>query len=113
MIGDKEIGAAIMSLRRTQDLTQADLLDCVRAMGISWTRVTLSRIESGLRSLKAFEVPALAQALGVGVADLFAGQSDREAVLAARLADASRAAIAARAAEVAIAKELSALRSAR
>jgi transcriptional regulator with XRE-family HTH domain len=62
---DRAIGVRIAETRQQKDLRQEDFLTLLEARGVSWTRTTLSRIESGQRSLKATELFAVADALGM------------------------------------------------
>ncbi|MCV7300863.1 helix-turn-helix transcriptional regulator [Mycobacterium barrassiae] len=62
---DRAIGVRIAEARQQKDLRQEDFLTSLEARGVSWTRTTLSRIESGQRALKATELFAVADALGM------------------------------------------------
>lgn len=62
---DLAVGERIAEVRRQKDLRQDDFLELLAARGVAWTRSTLSRIESGLRALKATELFVVADVLGI------------------------------------------------
>ena len=62
---DRAVGDRIAETRRQKALRQEDFLEKLAVRGVSWTRTTLSRIESGQRALKAIELFTVADALGI------------------------------------------------
>jgi transcriptional regulator with XRE-family HTH domain len=66
MDADAEVGKRVAELRRQKDLRQEDFLELLEGLGVSWTQATLSRVEGGKRALKATELFAVADALGIG-----------------------------------------------
>lgn len=72
---DEAVGQRVADLRRQKELRQEDFLALLEARGVAWTQTTLSRVEGGKRALKATELFAVADALGVDVAQLNPGGS--------------------------------------
>ncbi len=67
---DAAVGDRIAETRRQKALRQEDFLELLEARGLSWTRTTLSRIESGQRALKAVELFVVADVLGISADEL-------------------------------------------
>lgn len=65
------IGPQLQKTRLGQGLTQDQLSAKCQLLGFDVTRGTLAKIESGVRSVSDHEVPFLAKALGVPIAELF------------------------------------------
>jgi transcriptional regulator with XRE-family HTH domain len=62
---DSAVGQRLADLRKQKELRQEDFLALLEARGVGWTQTTLSRVEGGKRALKATELFAVADALGV------------------------------------------------
>lgn len=75
-VTDLAFGRAVEYARDAAHLGQQDLADRLRSRGLSWSRVTVSKVETGNRTVKATELPFLADALGTEVQDLFATAED-------------------------------------
>jgi transcriptional regulator with XRE-family HTH domain len=84
---DEEIGRAILAGRQKAGILQEELSERLAKMGLNWSRVTISKVERGERSVRATEIPAVAQALDMEVSDLF---TPWESGLELRLKDAIR-----------------------
>lgn len=65
------IGKQISRLRNQLGLSQDQLSAKCQRVGLDISRGTLAKIEAGIRCVSDQEALLLAQALGVGVADLF------------------------------------------
>ena len=65
------IGKQVSRLRNGLDLSQEDLSARCQRQGLDISRGTLAKIEAGIRCVSDQEALLLAQALGVGVSDLF------------------------------------------
>jgi transcriptional regulator with XRE-family HTH domain len=84
---DEEIGRAILAGRQKAGILQEELSERLAKLGLNWSRVTISKVERGERSVRATEIPAVAQALDMEVTDLF---TPWESGLELRLKDAIR-----------------------
>jgi transcriptional regulator with XRE-family HTH domain len=84
---DEEIGRAVLAGRQKAGILQEELSERLAKMGLNWSRVTISKVERGERSVRATEIPAVAQALDMEVSDLF---TPWESGLELRLKDAIR-----------------------
>lgn len=60
-----QIGRTVARRREYLDMTQDGLARLLRATGLSWTAVTVAKVESGQREIKAGELVALGLALGL------------------------------------------------
>lgn len=65
------IGKEISRLRNGLNISQEQLSAKCQRVGLDISRGTLAKIEAGVRCVSDKEALQLAQALGVGVADLF------------------------------------------
>jgi transcriptional regulator with XRE-family HTH domain len=65
------IGKEVGRLRNQLDLSQDQLSAKCQRVGLDISRGTLAKIEAGVRCVSDQEALLLAQALGVGVANLF------------------------------------------
>ena len=65
------IGKQVARLRNQLGLSQDQLSAKCQRVGLDISRGTLAKIEAGVRCISDQEAYLLAQALGVGVADLF------------------------------------------
>lgn len=65
------IGKEISRLRNGLNISQEQLSAKCQRVGLDISRGTLAKIEAGVRCVSDQEALLLAQALGVGVADLF------------------------------------------
>ena len=74
-VTDEVLGLIVKTLREDQDMTQRDV-----AQQMGWIIATVSRVEGGQRSLKASELPALADVLGVRIQDLYRTQIVRKSI---------------------------------
>lgn len=75
-ISDADLGRAIEAARIVAQIGQQELSDRLRARGLNWSRVTLSKVETGNRTVKAAELPTLLDALGAELGDLFENAGD-------------------------------------
>lgn len=75
-VTDFAFGRAVEYARDAAHLGQQDLAERLRARGLNWSRVTVSKVETGNRTVKASELPILADALGTEVHDLFSTAED-------------------------------------
>lgn len=64
------LGPVICELRKKQDLSQAQLAARLNVLGWDLSRVTLAKIESQLRCIADYEIPAIASALGAEPTEL-------------------------------------------
>ncbi|MCA1007414.1 helix-turn-helix domain-containing protein [Rhodococcus hoagii] len=95
---DEEVGQRLADLRKRRGFRQEDFVRALKARGLDWAQGTLSRTESGKRPLRFSEAVPIADALGVGPADLWPGQgglggSIRSAMLRLDEAEASLAGV--------------------
>lgn len=65
------IGPNVRKIRDQQDLTQDELAARCNICGWDISRGTLAKIEAKVRKVSDYEALTLAQALNVGIADLF------------------------------------------
>jgi transcriptional regulator with XRE-family HTH domain len=65
------IGAQVRRLRNQRDFTQEQLAARLQVLGLEISRAGLSKIEAGLRCVADAELPFIAEALNVGIGDLF------------------------------------------
>jgi len=65
------IGKQVGKLRNGLDLSQEQLSAKCQRVGLDISRGTLAKIEAGIRGVLDQEALLLAQALGVGISDLF------------------------------------------
>ena len=68
---DKELGVLIKAVRESLGMTQTQVAGLMPA----WHFTTVAKVEKGLRSLKATEIPSLATALGLEPAELLDPQT--------------------------------------
>ncbi len=66
------IGDNLRAIRNEKHLTQHDIAVKLQLMGLEFDRITVSRIENGLRFVPDYEVKLLADALDVSFNELFA-----------------------------------------
>jgi transcriptional regulator with XRE-family HTH domain len=65
------IAERVAAIRRYRGMTQEQLAEAMRALGISWQRITLAKLESGKRSyLTVDELLALCVVLEISPVDL-------------------------------------------
>ena len=64
------IGRNVARRRDTMGLTQDGLARLLRATGVQWTGVTVAKVETGTREIRAGELVALGMALGLRPAEL-------------------------------------------
>ena len=72
------IGAAVRKLRVERGLTQDQLAAKLQLLGLEISRAGLSKIEARLRCVSDLELPIIAQALKVEIADLYLSQASRK-----------------------------------
>ncbi|PAW78328.1 MAG: hypothetical protein B9S32_07300 [Verrucomicrobia bacterium Tous-C9LFEB] len=65
------LGRRIQTLRKKVNFSQKQLVARIAANGVEMDRTALARIENYDRSLRDFEVAAIAKALRVPVAELY------------------------------------------
>ena len=66
------IGAQVKALRTGKELTQEQLLARLQIAGLDhFSRETVAKIEGNIRSVYDYEIPILADCLGVEVGSLF------------------------------------------
>lgn len=65
------IGKQVGRLRNSLNISQEQLSARCQRIGLDISRVTLAKIEAGIRCVSDQEALLLAQALGVGVSELF------------------------------------------
>lgn len=68
-------GTKIRELRESRRLTQHDLASILRRAGFGTTQTTVSRWEDGQKPQSSV-IPALAEALGVGLLDLYSDEDE-------------------------------------
>ena len=66
------IGSNVRTIRKEKHLTQHDVAVKLQLMGLEFDRITVSRIENGLRFVPDYEVKLLADVLEVSLYELFA-----------------------------------------
>lgn len=64
------VGRVVAERRRGLDLTQAGLARLLRATGLTWTGVTVAKVEGGQRDVSASDLVALGMALGLTPAQM-------------------------------------------
>lgn len=87
LLTDEGIGRAIQAGRQRLGIHQSELSERLSAHGLVWSQATISKVERGDRPVRATEIPAVAHALDMEVADLF---TPWESGLQLRLKDAIR-----------------------
>ena len=66
------IGENLKRVRTKKKLTQQDVAVKLQLMGFEYDRITVSRIENGLRFVPDYEVKQLSKALEISVGELYA-----------------------------------------
>ena len=67
-VGQRNIvGAKVAQVRKEKNIKQKDLVAQLQSMGMDICDTSMSRLEGQNRLVQDFEVPILAEALGVGV----------------------------------------------
>ena len=64
------IGKNIKKIRLERNLTQSDIAAALQLKGYEFDRITILRIENGLRFVPDYEVKILCEVLGVSYEDL-------------------------------------------
>ena len=64
------IGKNIKKIRLERNLTQSDIAAALHLKGYKFDRITILRIENGLRFVPDYEVKILCEVLGVSYEDL-------------------------------------------
>lgn len=59
------IGERLRGLRQDRRQSQSDIAELVAVAGIRWDQTTVSRIESGRRSIKPREIAALCELMDI------------------------------------------------
>lgn len=85
------IGERIKTLREERGLTQLEMSQKLEIADVSWSPVTLSKVESGRRRVLAEDLPGLCQVLGVHTSDLLDELAFMDQVQSARVARAEGA----------------------
>ncbi|MCM6772754.1 helix-turn-helix domain-containing protein [Nocardia sp. CDC159] len=67
---DRAIGKRIEALRTAWGLSQDQMSERLRAAGLNWSQVTLSKVEAGQRPTKFSEILTLADLFSVEIAEL-------------------------------------------
>lgn len=75
-ITDEQLGQAIERARLARSLTQEGLSTRLIAAGLNWSRVTLSKVESGQRPVKVTELPLVLGALGLSLNEMLGLSED-------------------------------------
>lgn len=75
--GNRRIGRLLRSVRKAKDLRQKDLADRMREAGHDWHQNTVTRLESGKRSLLASEAEEVARICDAPL-DWFSRHHDEE-----------------------------------
>lgn len=69
------IGPVLRRLREERGLTQEQVAARCQVRGFDLTRGTLAKIESQVRAVSDHELPFLAEAVGVDIAELFPAEA--------------------------------------
>lgn len=64
------IGKNLKKIRLERNLTQSDIATALQLKGYEFDRITILRIENGLRFVPDYEVKILCEVLGVSYEDL-------------------------------------------
>ncbi|QSE90302.1 helix-turn-helix transcriptional regulator [Rhodococcus pseudokoreensis] len=67
---DQEVGNKIVELRESLGMTQGQLAEQLRSRGLGWSQGTLSKVETGQRSVRLTEAPVVALVLRVRIDEL-------------------------------------------
>lgn len=62
------VGAKVERVRKEKHIKQKDLVATLQSKGMDISDTSMSRLEGQLRLVQDFEIPILAEALGVSVA---------------------------------------------
>ena len=62
------VGAKVERVRKEKHIKQKDLVAILQSKGMDISDTSMSRLEGQLRLVQDFEIPILAEALGVSVA---------------------------------------------
>jgi len=64
------VGAKVARLRKEQHIKQKDFVARLQSMGMDISDTSMSRLEGQTRLVQDFELPCLAQALGISIEEL-------------------------------------------
>jgi len=72
------VGAVVRKLRVERGLTQEQFAARLQVLGLELSRAGMSKIEARLRCVSDTELPVIAQALKVEIADHYPSQASRK-----------------------------------
>jgi transcriptional regulator with XRE-family HTH domain len=78
MLSFEKIGEKIRLIRDSKNLNQTELAEMVSELGVKMSRETLSKIETGNRSISMIEIKAIATSLDVSTDDFFDDEDGEE-----------------------------------
>ena len=70
------VGAKVERIRKAKHIKQKDLVAALQSRGMDICDTSMSRLEGQNRLVQDFEIPILAEALGVSVEWLLCGEDD-------------------------------------
>jgi len=63
-------GSRIAAIRKRKGMTQSELAEKVKALGVNLDRAAIAKIENGLRCVLDYELPPISAAIRVSIAAL-------------------------------------------
>ena len=77
MLKAEEIGAKVKELREQAKLSQVGLVEKLTRENLNISRETLSKIESGNRTISAIELKAICNVLNINIDELFNNEEEK------------------------------------
>lgn len=83
------VGKRIKDLRENKSISQLQLVDTLTQYGLNMSRETLSKIETGSRSISVVEIKAISSVLGTDTEELLKDDEDESLITLFRRANTS------------------------
>lgn len=93
MLTLETVGKRIRDLRESKNMNQQQLADSLVEYGLNMSRETLSKIETGNRSISVVEIKAISSILGTNTEELLKGEEEETLVTLFRRVENSNTAI--------------------
>ena len=72
------VGAKVERVRKAKNMKQKELVTILQSKGMDISDTSMSRLEGQIRLVQDFEIPILAEALGVTVEWLLLGEDEAQ-----------------------------------
>ena len=72
------VGAKVERVRKAKNMKQKELVSILQSKGMDISDTSMSRLEGQIRLVQDFEIPILAEALGVTVEWLLLGEDEAQ-----------------------------------